>query len=90
MTLTLGTIVLLQSGTPAQMSGGYNTVNANDAGVVFQNGFTAKQLQDSVGVYKTGSPFVYTFDPTKYLAPNGSASSLRRRRLRNQENMWAL
>ena len=57
---TLGTIVILQSGTPVQMSGGYNTVNQNDSGIAFQNGFTAKQLQDSVGVYKTGSPFVYT------------------------------
>jgi hypothetical protein len=72
---TLGTIVIIQSGNPFQMSGGYNTVNANDAGVVFQNGFTAKQLQDSVGVYHSGNPFVYTFDPTKFLAPNGSASA---------------
>ena len=72
---TLGTIVIIQSGTLIQMSGGYNTVNANDTGVIFQNGFTAKQLQDSVGVYHTGSPFVYTFDPTKFLAPNGSANT---------------
>jgi hypothetical protein len=72
---TLGTIVVIQSGTPAQMSGGYNTVNANDAGINFLGGFTAKQLQDSVGVYKTGSPFVYTVDPAKFLAPNGSANT---------------
>jgi hypothetical protein len=71
---TLGTIVIIQSGTPVQMAGGYNTVNANDAGVQFQSGFTAAQLQQSVGVYKTGSPFVYTFDPSKLLAPNGSAN----------------
>jgi hypothetical protein len=72
---TLGTIIVMQSGTLAQMSGGYNTVNANDAGVVFQNGFTAQQLQSSVGVYHSGNPFVYVIDPTKYLAPNGSAST---------------
>jgi hypothetical protein len=72
---TLGTIIILQSGTPIQMSGGYNTVNANDAGVVFQNGFTAKQLQDSIGVYRTGSPFVYAFDPSKLLGGNGAANA---------------
>lgn len=72
---TLGTIVVVQSGTPAQMSGGYNTVNANDTGVVFQGGFTAAQLQQNVGVYRTGSPFVYTVDPSKFLAPNGSANA---------------
>jgi hypothetical protein len=72
---TLGTIVVIQSGTPAQMSGGYNTVNANDAGINFLGGFTAKQLQDSVGVYKNGNPFVYLFDPSKFLAPNGSANT---------------
>jgi hypothetical protein len=72
---TLGTIIVIQSGTLTQMSGGYNTVNANDAGVVFTNGFTAQQLQNSVGVYHSGNPFVYTFDPTKFLAPNGSAST---------------
>jgi hypothetical protein len=72
---TLGTIAVIQSGTLTQMSGGYNTFNQNDAGVNFVNGFTAKQLQDSVGVYHTGSPFVYTFDPSKFLAPNGSANT---------------
>jgi hypothetical protein len=72
---TLGTIVIFQTGTLTQMSGGYNTVNANDTGLVFQNGFTAQQLQQNVGVYHTGSPFVYTFDPSKFLAPNGSAST---------------
>ena len=72
---TLGTIVVIQSGTPIQMSGGYNTVNANDAGILFQSGFTAKQLQDSVGVYHSGNPFVYLVDPSKFLAPNGSANA---------------
>jgi hypothetical protein len=72
---TLGTIITLQSGTPVQMSGGYNTVNANDSGVVFLNGFTADQLNNSIHVTRTGNPFVYAFDPSKYLAPNGSASA---------------
>ncbi|HTP35097.1 MAG TPA: carboxypeptidase-like regulatory domain-containing protein [Candidatus Acidoferrales bacterium] len=72
---TLGTIVVFQTGTLAQMNGGYNTVNANDAGLVFQNGFTASQLQSNVGVYHSGNPFVYVFDPGKFLAPNGSANT---------------
>jgi hypothetical protein len=72
---TLGTIVIFQTGTPVQMSGGYNTVNANDSGVVFLNGFTASQLNDAVHVTRTGNPFVYAFDPSKLLAPNGSANA---------------
>jgi hypothetical protein len=72
---TLGTIIIIQSGTPVQMSGGYNTVNANDSGVNFVNGFTASQLQSNSGVYRTGSPFVYAFNPSTFLAPNGSAAA---------------
>src|SRR6185503_6400604 len=36
---TLGTIIFLQSGNPSLFSGGYNTVNTQDGGVVF-NGVT--------------------------------------------------
>src|SRR5579872_6774869 len=54
---TIGTILVMQSGTPTQMNGGYLTANQNDAGVVF-NGITPAQFQNSVGVYKTGNPWV--------------------------------
>ncbi|MBO0862333.1 MAG: carboxypeptidase regulatory-like domain-containing protein, partial [Chloracidobacterium sp.] len=61
---TLGTIFIIQSGNPTQMSGGFLTVNQNDAGVVF-NGITPSQLQSAVGVYHTTNPWVETVDPNK-------------------------
>jgi hypothetical protein len=67
---TLGTIIILQSGTPTQLSGGYSTVNANDAGVVF-SGITASQLQSNVGVYRGGNPWVTTVNPS-LIAGNGA------------------
>lgn len=70
---TLGTILVIQSGNPAQLGNGYDTVNANDSGVYF-NGITASQLQSSVGVYRTGSPWVDTLNPT-LIAPSGIAAS---------------
>ena len=76
---TLGTILVIQSGNPAQIgnvtnpaSDGYNTVNGNDAGVYF-NGITARQLQSAVGVYRTGNPWVLTLNPN-LIAPNGTAA----------------
>lgn len=71
---TLGTIVTFQTGTPVQMSGGYLNVNQNDAGVNF-NGLTASQLQQSVGVYHSGSPWVYVIDPSKFIASSGAANN---------------
>src|SRR5262249_51973316 len=59
---TLGAIVFLQSGNPAQFSGGYNTVNNTDGGVNF-NGLTVEDFQNAIGVRKTGNPWVVTFDP---------------------------
>jgi hypothetical protein len=75
---TIGTIITLQSGTPGVLGGGYSTVNTNgvnpnDAGVVFTGGTTAAELQRSVGVYKTGNPWVQTFDP-KFIGSNGAAN----------------
>jgi Carboxypeptidase regulatory-like domain len=61
---TIGTIVIMQSGRPTQMGGGFLTVNQNDAGVVF-NGITPAQLQSSVGVYRGANPWVETLDPNK-------------------------
>jgi hypothetical protein len=61
---TLGTILVMQSGNPTQMSGGYLTFNQNDSGVIFGNGLTASQLQNNVGVYHTGNPWIYTVNPS--------------------------
>jgi hypothetical protein len=64
---TLGTILVLQSGTPTELVGGYATLNANagsisesiigDSGIYF-NGATAAQVQNGAGVYKSGNPWV--------------------------------
>src|SRR5450432_1498427 len=77
---TLGTILVIQSGSPSQIgnltnpaSDGYNTVNNNDAGVYF-NGVTARQLQSAVGVFHTGNPWVLTVNPN-LIAPSGTAAS---------------
>lgn len=59
---TLGTVLTIQTGNPLQLSGGYLTVNGNDAGVVL-NGPLA-QLQNNIGVYKTGSPWVDLVNPS--------------------------
>lgn len=72
---TLGTIVLVQSGNPAPLTGGYGTANANnngDNGIVL-NGVSVSQLQSAIGIYKTGNPWVNTIDP-KFVAPNGTAN----------------
>ena len=70
---TLGTIIIVQSGNPAQLSGGFNTFNNNDSGVVL-NGITVADLQKTVGVYKTGNPWVVTFDP-KFVGSDGAANA---------------
>lgn len=71
---TLGTIFVTQSGTPAIMGNGFATVNTNqsDSGVVF-NGITAADFQQGIGVYKSGNPWVTTFD-AKYIGSNGAAN----------------
>jgi hypothetical protein len=70
---TLGTILTFQTGVPVQVSGGYNTVNQNDSGVVF-NGTTASQFQQSVGLYHSGSPWAYIVSPSQFIASNGAAN----------------
>jgi hypothetical protein len=79
---TLGTIVTAQSGNPStgsnpgtfsQLIGGFSTVNNTDAGVVF-NGISAADFQNTVGVYRTGNPWVLTFDP-KFIGPDGAANA---------------
>ncbi len=69
---TLGTITTIQSGTRAQFTGGYGTLNTNDSGVVL-NGITTADLQSAVKVQKLGSPWVQTFDP-KLIGSNGAAN----------------
>ena len=59
---TLGTILIAQSGSPTQMGNGFNTVNNNDSGISF-GAVSPSQLQSSVGVYRSGTPWVYTVNP---------------------------
>jgi hypothetical protein len=61
---TVGTIFIIQSGSPTQMGGGFLTVNQNDAGLVF-NGITPSELQSAVGVYRTANPWIQTVNPNK-------------------------
>ncbi len=70
---TLGTILIFQSGPPTQITGGYLTVNASDGGVNFAPGVTAKTIQNNIGVYRTGNPWVDTINPS-LLAANGGLS----------------
>jgi hypothetical protein len=71
---TIGTIIVAQSGNPAQVSGAFNTFNNNagTAGVVL-NGITGADLRDTIRVRRTGNPWVLTVDP-KYVGPNGAAN----------------
>jgi len=72
---TLGTIIIMQSGPPTQFSGGYATVNSSaNSGVVFAPGVTAQTIQNAVGVYRTGNPWVETINPS-FIAANGGISS---------------
>jgi hypothetical protein len=68
---TLGTIITAQTGSRAQFTGGYGTLNTNDSGVIL-NGITVGDLQSAVKVQKSGRPWVQTFDP-KFVAADGSA-----------------
>ncbi len=70
---TVGAISTFETGTPVVVTGGYQTMNQNDAGVVFQNGLTTSQVQSTVQVYHTGSPWAYFINP-QYIAPSGSAN----------------
>jgi hypothetical protein len=70
---TLGTIVFVQSGNPSQLGGGFNTANTNDAGVVL-NGLTVADFQKSIGIRKTGNPWVLTVDP-KFIGSDGAANA---------------
>ncbi len=71
---TIGTILVIQSGPPSQITGGYTTVNASDGGVVFAPGVTARTIQNNIGVYRTGNAWVDTINPS-LLAPNGGVNA---------------
>src|SRR5262249_22820950 len=60
---TIGSIMTFQTGTPVVLNGGYLTLDEKGPGGVFQNGLTLDQGQSSVGIYKTGNPWVYFIDP---------------------------
>lgn len=66
--------ILLQSGRPGLLTGGYQSFNNEDAGVVL-NGMSVQNLQSQLGVYKTGSPApgaVWYF-PQKFLSTSTGA-----------------
>ncbi|MGH9404439.1 MAG: hypothetical protein ACRD3D_01225 [Terriglobia bacterium] len=70
---TVGTIITFQSGIPFMLNGGTSTVTGADSGIVL-SGITASQLQNSVGVYPTGNPWIDYFNP-KLISSSGPAST---------------
>jgi hypothetical protein len=85
---TVGTIFKVQTGSPFQLTGGYNTYNDFADGGVNLTNITPKQLRHDVGVWRVpGSPFVDTLNPKiiatnnatanqTYLTPNTTAGTL--------------
>jgi carboxypeptidase family protein len=69
---TVGSIFRMQSGLPFKLSSGRMTVNQSDSGVVL-NGVTAAELQEMVGVFRSG-PDIFFLDP-KLIGSDGRASS---------------
>ncbi|HYL76270.1 MAG TPA: carboxypeptidase-like regulatory domain-containing protein [Bryobacteraceae bacterium] len=70
---TLGTIVVIQSGNPFQFGNGFGTLNNGDSGVSL-NGVTVGNLQNAIGVFRTGNPWVDMIDP-KFIGANGAANA---------------
>src|SRR2546429_311998 len=68
---TLGTIITYQTGLPFKVTGGYSTFNNIADGGVVLNGITVSQLQDAVGVYRTGRNFVSLINPKYLVSPTG-------------------
>jgi hypothetical protein len=60
---TVGTITTFRTGYPFRMLGGYSTFNNIADGGVVLSGLTAKELQNAIGVYKSGGTFVELIDP---------------------------
>ncbi len=68
---TLGSIFRYQAGLPFKLSSGQLTVNQQDSGVIPV--VSASVLQNNVGVFKTGNPYVYYLNP-QVIASNGRAN----------------
>jgi len=60
---SVGTITTFRTGYPFRVLGGYSTFNNIGDGGVVLSGVTRDQLQDAIGVYKTGGTFVELIDP---------------------------
>ncbi len=72
---TVGTITTFRTGYPRIVQGGYRTFNnIADSGVVL-NGVTRDELQNAVGVYKTGANYVQLIDPKYRTAGVGANTS---------------
>jgi hypothetical protein len=71
---SVGTIMTYRSGSPVRVTGGYSTFNNIADGGLVLNGVTREQLQDAIGVYKTGANFVTLIDP-RFRAAAGTANT---------------
>ncbi len=60
---TVGTILTMRSGGMGRITGGYRTFNNLADGGVILTGVTREEIQDAIGVYKTGDPYVTLIDP---------------------------
>ncbi|GAB4243330.1 MAG: hypothetical protein Kow00109_19090 [Acidobacteriota bacterium] len=69
----VGTILTVRSGYPFRMLGGYSTFNNIGDGGVVLNGVSRDDLQDAIGVYKTGGTYVELIDP-KFRTPGVGAN----------------
>ena len=72
---TSGTIITYQTGLPFKVTGGYSTFNNIADGGVVLNGITVSQLQDAVGVYRTGRNFVSLINPKYLVSPTGGGAN---------------
>ena len=72
---TVGTITTFRTGYPFRVLGGYSTFNNIADGGVVLNGVTRDQLQNAVGVYKTGVNYVQLIDPKYRTAGVGANTS---------------
>jgi len=71
---SVGTIMTYRSGAPARLTGGYSTFNNIGDGGIVLNGVTRDELQNAVGVYKTGANYVTMIDP-KFRTVNVGANT---------------
>lgn len=74
---TLGTIVTYETGFPFNLTGAYGTFNdyADTNSGLSLNGISVSQLQNSVGVFHTGGPFVSDINPQALATTTGVCNS---------------